>query len=542
MLLTFFLLILLGTLGVGFMALLPVEMRSAQRDRSVVQSAYGADAAVQSVMNALLVDAKRYAEIPLNVEVPVGNGWSYAVESVEQIGIEEFRITTRGSLRGVVQRRAVALIDDGSATEAVKNTASTVDGNAVGAWPATVPIKGDVLWMGTFTVDNGGYNMNLAGNPPFQGTIFQTKQTGSALMKESYTSGNPTAGQYPNLYTQGMAAIQPAPGLSEEDLLNSTQTQELLLANVFGTAEGAAAVAAANAVGANTPAVVTRDGNKLTGGIFINDQNGNQNAGGAAAKAQREFTVRFTAPSDGIGVTVLTRGDGTKTTITTIKANTPLPAGISGPSTASVDRIAIQTSGGPAGNLHIAELLETDIEEGHVLYVDGEITSMQGTFRGNRTIGVRGDTTIDGELLKSDTPRGQEPTADSRDALGIVGTIKASNNSVGTNINITSSSAPEPAAPHDDTYFIYAYLTGLDGNDTNNKLFKQSSMPNGKKVHLIGSLQFAPSNGGLMGHTTDFVRSAFKQVTVDPLRPFGFPGAGRFIPRLRAYVDIPVSL
>jgi hypothetical protein len=540
--LTFFLLILLATLGTGFLGLLPVEMRSAQRDRAVVQSAYGADAAMLSVMNDLYASVADYDEIALNVEVPMANGWSYAVESVEQIAPEEFRVTTRGSLRGVVQRRAVALIDDGSATEAVKNVASTIDGEAVGAWPATVPIKGDILWMGTWTVNNGSpFNMNAAGNPPFQGTIYQTQQDGNALMKESYTSGNPTVAQYPNLYTKGMAAIQPAPEMAEEELLNSTASQEMLLREVLELAEGANIQQAVDAVGARIPAKVAKTGTALTGGIFINDANGNPNGGGSAAKNQREFTVRFTAPSPGVGVTTYTRGDGTVTTITTIKAGTALPGGIAGPSTSAVDRIAIRTSGGPStgqsANQHITELLDTDINAGHVVYVDGEIISMQGTFRGNRTIGVRGDTTIDGELLKSDTVRGQEPAANSKDALGIVGTIKASNNSVGTNINITNSTFPTPP---DNIYYIYAYLTGLDGNDTNNKLFKQSSIPSGTKVHLIGSLQFAPSNGGLMGQTMDFVEGAFAQVTVDPLRPYGFPGANRFIPRLRAYVDIPV--
>ncbi len=545
LLLTLFLLIILGTLGTGFMALLPVELRSAHRDRSVVQSAYGADAAVLSVMNALYVDVSDYDDIPLNVEVPVANGWTYAVESVEQIDIEEFRITTRGSLRGVVQRRAVALVDDGSTTEAVKNTASTVNGAAVGSWPATVPIKGDVLWMGTWDVNNSGYNMNAVGNPPFQGTIYQTQQGGDALMKENYTGTNPTAGQYPNLYTQGMAAIQPAPPMDEDALLNSTATQQNLLKKVFNTDDGTAATAAATAVGATVPARITKQGSVMSGGIFINDTNGNPNGGGPSAN-QRKFTVRFTTvpfpdnpnnPS-GVGRTTITRGDGVVTTITTIKAGKPLPPGIVGPATANVDRISIKTSGGPNNTQHVTELLETDIDTGHAIYIDGEVTSMQGTFRGNRTIGVRGDTTIDGELLKSDTPRGQEPLASSKDALGVVGTIKASNNSVGTNFSITNATYPKPA---DNIYYVYAYLTGLDGNDTNNKLFFQSSIPNNTSIHLIGSLQFAPSNGGLMGHTMDFVTSAFEQVTVDPLRPFGFPGLDRFIPRLRAYVDIPVA-
>lgn len=548
LLLTLFLLIILGTLGTGFMALLPVELRGAHRDRSVVQSAYGADAAVQSVMNALYVDVSKFNQIPLNVEVPVGSGWTYAVESVEEIAPEEFRITTRGSLRGVVQRRAVALVDDGSTTEAVKNTSSTVDGASVGAWPASVPIKGDILWMGTWTVNNNGFNMNNAsGTPPFQGTVYQTQQNGNGLMKESYTGSNPTAAQYPNLYTQGMAAIQSAPPLSDDVLLNSTVTQQFVLKNVFGTEDATAAANAAAAVGANTPAAVAKTGSVLTGGIFINDTNGNPNGGGPSAN-QRRFTVRFTTipfpdnpnnPS-GVGRTTVTRGDGVVTTITTIKAGKPLPGDISsmGPLTANVDRIAIRTSGGGNNTVQVSELLQTDIDAGHAIYIDGEVTSMQGTFRGNRTIGVRGDTTIDGELLKADTPRGQEPLASSRDALGVVGTIKASNNSVGTNISITNTSYPKP---NDNLYYVYAYLTGLDGNDTNNKLFFQSNVPANTKVHLIGSLQFAPSNGGLMGHTMNFVTSSIAQVTVDPRRPFGFPGLDRFVPRLRAYVDIPVA-
>lgn len=528
LLLTFFLLIILAILGTGFVALLPVELRSAQRDRSVVQSTYGADAAVLSVMNDLYAGVKA-DQIVVGTQTTMANGWTYSVEEVEKMGLELFRVTTSSSLHGKVQRRAVAIIDDGSGTEAVKNTANVVDGDSVGAWPATVPIKGDILWMGTWNVDNAGYNMNNAGNPPFQGTIFQTKQNGSALRQESYTSGNPTAAQYPNLYSSGMAAIQPSYQLSEDDLLNSTDSQKDMLGYVFGTTDGNAALAAASAVPASS-VKVTKSGTAMTGGIYINDDNGNVNSNGPSAN-KRRFKVEFTAPSAGIGRMMVTRDDGAMSVeIVTIEAGAPLPMGIAGASTSTQDRIFVKSGA-------TTELLTTDIDAGHVVYIDGEITGMKGTFRGNRTIASTGDVAISGELLKADTPRGQEPTSASKDTLGIVGTVKAPNNSVGTNIKI-----PNGSVPTDNTYYLYCYLTGLDGNDTNNKLFKESSIPNGTKVHLMGSLQFAPSNGGLMGHTMGFVKGAFKQVTVDPLRPFGFPGAGRFVPRLRAYVDIPVEL
>ena len=530
-LLTVFLLIILSLIGTAFIALLPVEMRSAQHERIALQSNLGAEAGIQSVMVDLR-EGVAYDDIPTGVEVSLGDNWSYTVERVERLGKELYRVTSVGLYRGKVQRRAVAMIDDASGTPAIKNTSATVDGRSVGAWPATIPVKGDVLWMGTWTLDNSSpFNMNQAGNPPIQGTVYHTQPdtSSSALRQERYTSGNPSAAQYPNIYSRSLNAIKPAPRLAEGDLLNSTSSQEKLLQRVFDLSDGPSSVTAANAV--TNSVKVTASGGRLTGGIFINDNNGNQNSNNNPG---RKFDVRFTAPSPGIGVTTFERQDGVKTTITTIKAGAPLPVGVAGPSVSSSDRISVISNGSPP----TTELLETDITTGHVIYVDGEVASMQGTYRGAQTIAVKQDVAITGELLKADTPRGEEPTAASGDSLGIAGTLKAPNNSVGTNIKITNQTYPRPA---DNTYYVYAYLTGLDGNDTNNKLFKDSAIPSGTKIHLMGSLQLAPSNSGLMGQTMDFIESAFKQVTVDPVQPPEWLGTDGFIPRVRAYVDVPVS-
>ena len=541
LLLTFFLLIILAMLGTGFLALVPVEMRSAQKDRSALQSAYGADAGVQSAMNSLndvLNDgnaATDCEDIPTGAAVEMANGWSYMIEDVEEIGEEQFRITATGSLRNVVQRRVVALVDDGSGESAVAmKGVTTVNGTSPGdGWPTSVPVKGDILWMGTFLCNNQGFNMNNLSNPPFQGTIFQTQQNGDGLRDEDYSGTNPTAGQYPSLYTQGLGAVQPAPAMSAEELLTSQQTQQTLLKQVFNDTSGTNAVSRANAVPTTTSYYVEKASGSMTGGIYINDGGGNVNNSVA-----RNFVVRFSAPPvtpAGTGLTTITRGDGRVTRITTIKANTAVPgfSGITGaPATLNEDRIAIASGTMVGGNFvpTQTDILKSDIDAGHVMYIDGKVTSMQGTYTGNRTIGVMNDTVIDGELLKSDTARGAEPTNASRDALGIVGTITAPNNSVGTNIKITNPGTYP--APVDKTYYIYAYLTGLDGNDVNGKLFKDASIPATHKVHLMGSLQIAPTNNGQMNHTLDFVKSSFKQVTIDNLRPFGFPGANRFVAQL----------
>ncbi|HIB69334.1 MAG TPA: hypothetical protein EYO33_30690, partial [Phycisphaerales bacterium] len=86
-------------------------MRNAKKDRAIVQSGYGADAALRYVMNELQTGTaiNQISRDP----VDMGGGWQYKVDDIVALGTEEFRVSTSGLLRGKVKRKAVAIIDDG---------------------------------------------------------------------------------------------------------------------------------------------------------------------------------------------------------------------------------------------------------------------------------------------------------------------------------------------------------------------------------------------------------------------------------------------
>ena len=178
-----------------------------------------------------------------------------------------------------------------------------------------------------------------------------------------------------------------------------------------------------------------------------------------------------------------------------------------------------------------------DFKDGNVIYVDGDINEISGTHKGNHTIAAKGAITITGEILKSDTPRGQEPDATSKDALGLVACVDAGNSSPGMSIDMLGN------PPADNEYFVYAYVTAMSKTDGNSKMFSNNqhpNLPNGTTLSLIGSFVYAPTTPGQINTTMRFVET-WKQVILDNSRPIAFPGKSSFVPRLRSYVDIPVG-
>ncbi len=550
LLLTFFLLIILALLGSGFVSLLPMEMRSAQKDRAVMQGGYGAKSALEKVMNEF-TDQKPYTAIATGTasSVDMGNGWSYRVDTVTLIDPDVYRVATSASLNNVVKRRSEAIIDNGAGHHAIKFLSTTINGNAKNSLPAGVTIDGDVLVMGTATINNAGFTYNTGNPAPFRGTIFQTEPSTTA-----YTSGNSVgrkgeeytvAGNkpddangrpYSDIYANGQDAIQPYPfGVQQEQLYLSSQTETRLLSKVFnvpsGQVSGKVSAAPAGVSVASTGAA-------MTGGIYFKSS-GNQ---------ANEFTVKFNVDVPGplvngkptaakVATTTVTQKSGngnngttTTTKITTVRKGSTL--GVLVPVPQPTDTIIIQQG------LSAPQILTTDIDAGHVMYIEGDVKEMSGTYSGNRTIGISNDTQITGELLKDDTIRGEKSSPASKTALGIIGTVSTGPNNVGTDFILANNTRPA-----DDTYYMYAYLTGLDDNDTNSKMFKDSTIPNGTSIAMMGSiaLQITTANGQT-NKTLAFLNEGFSTIVADEsTEPFAFNGLNIFIPRLRSYVDVPVG-
>lgn len=535
MLLTMFLLMFLALLGTGFMALLPVEMRSAQKDRSSVMASYAADAGVQHAMSQLKI-AMNTPPSAFNVneisKAPreLGSGWQYKIEDIVEIAPEEFRVTSVGMLRGKVQRRAVAIIDDGSDGFAIQITAddtgTSQNINQNGAWPTDVPIEGDVYVQGTWYVDNNGFNMNTPNpNPPFKGTVFQTDPSGGAMRGEKYVGSAPSSStQYATLYTNGMDAIQPysVDDVYQEDLVLVDQVRKSLLMGVFGTDQPSSAVTSASALtiarapGVNIPNSKTPG--TMDGGIYINPTSG--------ANGMNNFAVEFSVQA-GNGVTTVTN-NGVVTRITSVTEGGTYNGQTF---SADQDRLVVQkTPGGTA-------IYNAEFNEGDVVYINGNVTSVKGIYKGNRTVAATGDMTITGELLKSDTPRGEKPTSRSNDALGLICSFDA-NSSKGMSIDM-----PTASRPLGNEYFVYAYVTALSQTDGNAKMFSNNQhpdLPAGTSLTWVGSLLWAPTTAGQISTAMRFIDD-WNKVVIDDNRPDFFPGKHTWIPRLRSYVDTMVG-
>ena len=590
LLLTFFILILLALLGTGFLFLIPVEMRNAQNDRNVVQSGYGADAGVRLAMNELQVGT-----LPANISTSpqsMGGGWQFKIDKVESLGNEEFKVTTSGILRGKVKRRAVAIIDDGSGEYAISfnsngvNNTQTINNN--GAWPVSVPIKGDVFVQGTWFVNDQGFDLTTPNtNQPFQGTIFQSDPSGSALKGEKYLGTAPTdASQYATLYSNGMDAVQPfnTSSLSDKDLFIQDTVRDNILGAVFGV-DPSNAVTARNTAGIVGGVNVPMNGTTMAGGVYIEPASGT------------DFDIAFSVDANGNGVTTVTNGTkqyrmtfiteggtygGQAVSDTTDKLYVEELAGggttttsggngngsgggngsgssgggsgsggkgggknsSSGSTTSGTTTggtTSTTTGGGTStttgGGTTTGTFYSGDFSNGNVVYVNGSIESIAGTHKGNQTFAANDGITVTGELLKSDTPRGQEPGPTSKDALGLVACVEAGNSSPGMSVDM------QGALPSDNEYYVYAYVTALSKTDGNAKMFSNNQhpdLPNGTTLKLIGSMAWAPTTPGQINTAMNFI-STWDSVILDKARPVWFPGKNSFVPRIRAYVDIPVA-
>lgn len=602
LLLTLFLLILLAMLGTGFMVLLPVEMRSAHKDRAAVMTSYGADGALQVVMNDLR--AKVPPEDISRASVDMGGGWSFQVENVEALAEEQFRVTTVGLLRGKVLRRAVAIIDDGSQESALYYGGDSNGGpqtiNQNGAWPTTVPIIGDVYVNGTWYVDNSV----TPNTPPFQGSIHQTEPlepgAGVGARGEKYTGSVPTtAADYGALYTQGMDAIQRTGSVPASDRLTTTQVNNSLLMAVFGLSDPSE-IAAARSSYSGAGVQVPSSGASMAGGIYINPN------------GSTDFSIVFSVDANGNGVTTVSNGSSVTTITSVTEGGSYAGTNIS----SSDDRLVVSTGGGVApggpttgsatgggngngnggggsgtttggggsgkgsgkgsgggtsgtggtsgsttggsgsgtagatsgGGSSAATVYNADLSEGFPIYVNGDVVSVKGNYKGNMTVASTGDMTITGELLKDGWAAGDLPgdldgdaenDPTNKNSLGLVACVAAANNSKGMSLDLTGATVPASGE-----FYVYAYLTSLSANDNVAKMLsnpQHPDLPNGTKFSLIGSMYWAPTTPGQINTATRFLGEYARQLVLDPQRPPFFPGPNSFIPRVRSYVDIPVG-
>ncbi len=600
---TIFVLLVLALVATGFMALLPTEMRSARHDRAVVQGSFATDAAVQYAMNQLAQTGGNIAGIPLGknnnpaARVAMGHGWSYELFDLQDLGNQEVRVTTRALANNREMRRAVAIIDNGAPPD--QNPAVRLPprdpnnpGNAEFHWPATVPIKGNVLTSYLWRVNNSGVDPLV---PPFDGTIYHV-YSNSSDSKGYHTNALVTESDYSRFYTQGIDAIQPHP---EEfrDVLTSTEQRSVVLTELLGLdpdgGQNPDTVLSSYGVGTHVP----NNNGTMEGGIYINragqgqgnqpgnvairfylDSNGNsvmwvgdsdasvgagQSAGGGGGKngggggggsttVQGQEFVFVTQDASGndlppnqhqlivrnvesTGVPELTLGSHNGVN------NVPLHAS-SDPNVPATPTGQISNTPTVVGT---AQTFNGDFTDNTPIYVNGGIGSIQGVIKGNKTVGAATGVVITGEVLKSDVPRGVEATTASNDVLGLIGGLNTNSPNTGMAFNIQG---PVPSDDILNMYFHVMMTPMTNGQPTmmfNNPQQNQNTNPSaaGARINLFGSFHVGQQAPGHANHLMNFIFNNFAVVIVDENTPLGFEidANTRYTPRLRSYLEIPAG-
>ncbi len=591
---TIFVLLVLALVATGFMALLPTEMRSARHDRAVVQGSFATDAAVQYAMNQLAQTGGNIAGIPLGknnnpaARVDMGQGWSFELFDLQDLGNQEVRVTTRALSNNKEMRRAVAIVDNGAPPD--QNPAVRLPprdpnnpGNAEFLWPASVPIKGNVLTSYLWRVDNQGIDPEI---PPFDGTIYHV-YSNSSDSKGYHTDALTTEADFSRFYTQGIDAVQPHP---EEfrDQLTSTEQRSVVLTELLGLdpdgGENPDTALASFGVGTHVP----NTGGTMDGGIYINragqgqgnqpgnvairfylDAQGNsvmwvgdssasvgagQSASGGTSTYQPQEFIFVTQDASGNDLSpeqhqlivrdvqpdrVPQLAVGTHDGVSNVPlhaTNDPdLPATPTGQITVNSTPIPIPGS---------QQTFQADFSDNLPIYINGGIGSIQGVIKGNKTVGAATGVVITGEVLKSDVPRGAEATTASNDVLGLIGGLNTNSPNTGMSFNINPS-----VIPSDDIINMYIHLMMTpmtNGQPTmmfNNPQQNQNQNPSasGAVINLFGSFHVGQQASGHAAHLMNVITTIFAVVIVDENTPLGFfiDANTRYTPRLRSYLELP---
>lgn len=550
-------------MGSAFSILLPVEMQNAKRDRANIQTAYAADAGVLWVMDKLDTDPTLRAEDnwkTLEGQTQVfDKEWEWNIASVDRLnGVEAYRVVSegirvRGGKRDVL-RRAVAIIDNGltseeaaflTTTATLGNGSSPMGANPNTYWPGNVPINGDVIVVGTWSVDNGLTDYN--NGTTFNGTIYQTEGAGGGLLRENYLSGNLTAAQYDQVYANGLDAVQTIDvnELSENVFLGNdaarTRMQEVLFSTTSKTAVDTMHATTGSNTGIHIP--LNSDG-VPNGGLVVND-------GGTNHK------VVF---SENNGNSIMTYSNvNAVSSINTLQSSNPSTlTNVSNTSTGNTFKVIHVYDGSSYGSTGEDRLVilsanntvlynqAADFSAGTVIYNHGQM-EVEGTFTGKKTIAASQGVTITGELLKAGIERGkssQEMLADtnvpqdqkdliSNSLLGLVANVDAGNSSDGFIFDLRNANSP------DNNIYIHASMMGLAKTDVNTKMFGHNAHHNaaGYDIHTYGQIASGPTNSGQFKKELEAIAANFGSITMDEL-PIGFPSKGNgFRSNLRAYVD-----
>jgi hypothetical protein len=564
LLLVLFLLIILAMMGSAFSILLPVEMQNAKRDRANIQTAYAADAGILWVMDQLDTDnANRqgpdgWKALEGHTEV-FDREWEWRISSVDRLnGTEAYRVVSegirvRGSKRDVL-RRAVAIIDNGltseeaaflTTTATLGNGSSPMGANPNTYWPGNVPINGDVIVIGTWSVDNGLTDYN--NGPTFNGTIYQTEGTGSGLLGENYLGGNLTQAQYNQVYANGLDGVKTVDvnDLSENVFLGNDAARTRMQEVLFSTQDKSTVDTMHATTSSNTGIHIPLNADGVpNGGLVVNDGGTNHNV---VFSENNGNSIMTYSGINSVGA-INTLSASAPSSLTNVSAT---PTGNSfkvihvydGTSYGSTgeDRLVILSS-----NNTVLYNQAADFSAGTVIYNHGQM-AVEGTFTGKKTVAASQGVTITDELLKAGIVRGRssqdmmgdenvdQETKDliSNSLLGLVANVDAGNSSDGFVFDFSNANPP------DNNIYLHASMMGLAKTDVNTKMFGHNAHHNnaGYEVHTYGQIASGPTNSGQFKKELEAIANHFGSITMDEL-PIGFPSKGDgFRSNLRAYVD-----
>lgn len=417
LLLALFFLILLSTLAIAFMKLVPSELTAAKKTQFDIQAGYAADAGVIAAISYLeesLTNGNEPLTSPTYTSSKIdmaGGKWSYKfiIEADPQtppVGPSTnrvYKITSNAQLGTKSYRTVEAWV----AQDTWGKYCFFMEQGFGGWMGITDKVTGPMHTNEKLKISvPSGFNYDDMTEPTFMGeTTFAQSQASSPDGVQYDRNAPYDWNGTKNAYSQFLAGGRDDLHAESEKHMPKNQNSLGEAAWYGNTYSGSVPGSAPSGISMNGPDT----------GVYIKGD-----------------VSEMLMSVDGAGNAVLDVKQGsTPNSIITVNGNYTIPAGsymkgsstpTPGPSLIAADSTVIKRK--------VGTKWEYEVVNGRgngVIFVDGDIDSLQGTNKGKRTIatsvdltvGKKGRIEITGDILRADTPVGTEPTG-SDDGLGLV--------------------------------------------------------------------------------------------------------------------------
>lgn len=548
LILALFFMVIMAMLATAMIALMPTELRSAVGEHQQTRGSYAAEAGIIQAAK-LIRSGTALTDLP-GTTGTLDAHWSWAIINVEQLPGDSIRITTEGRKDGRAKRQVVAILENEEQGIQYAFYFEGFQGGGTGnpntAWPLDVPIIGDVYFNGVWKNNSSNHNFN--GDPnaaPIQGVVYATQALSGSPLGDKYVgggtpySGSPAAADpdmYNTVYRDGVNGIVSDFPVNDLDDVNTVFTE---ITN--------------DVLGGTTPSglitVPTQpDGVTMSHGIFIDSELEKvdlllTSTSGAVVSLDSGTGLPSIPDFNQTMRLSRTTGNGNNATTTNTDLVFVTVDGTSvGGNTYNSGTLVVVDNGGAVTNTYNFDPGDPSF----LVLINGDVGGIQGMIKDKKTIAVAGSALITGEILKSDTPRGQlaveSPTAP---ILGFLTGEPSSVPGIGGGPPQGDMGLSLSTVTPDNNYYVYAHLMGMDKKLLSNPTNQGGpglDIPNNGTFHLIGSFAHGVETTPGQLNTEMWNINQFGVLALDPNNDLPYwPTLASGGYKLRSYVDIAVG-